>query len=57
VELKVKSSLDSVLLFTMAEPSIGKQEGEITAVQHSSIDDGRRTSLNDVDLNKNLDAK
>ena len=41
----------------MAGPSVGKQEGEITAVQHNSIEDGRRTSFTDVDLNKNLDAK
>jgi hypothetical protein len=41
----------------MAEPSVGKQEGEITAVQHNSIDGGRRASFTDVDLNKNLDAK
>jgi hypothetical protein len=41
----------------MAEPGVGKHEGDITAVQHNSTDGGRRTSLTDVDLNKNLDAK
>ena len=41
----------------MPEPSIGKQEGEITAVENNSIEYGRRASFTNVDLNKNLDAK
>jgi hypothetical protein len=44
-------------LHDMAAPTVGKQDGEITTVHHNNIDEGRRTSVASVNLNKNLDAK
>lgn len=41
----------------MADPSVGKPEGNINAAHHNDINEARRSSVASINLNKNLDAK
>jgi hypothetical protein len=41
----------------MADPSVGKPEGDINAAYHNDINDARRSSVASLNLNKNVDAK
>jgi hypothetical protein len=41
----------------MADPSVGKPEGNMNVAHHNDINNARRSSVASINLNKNLDAK